>query len=375
MENGNGTNGNSNGGSGSGSNGACDSLSSGVVIVSDLLQQSATSFIELTAGSQSRKEEHSISKPEKDEEIVDQTEEIATQEDRLSGEPQIADKAESVPESPVEESREGDGDGEGLEEQPVEVAKPQVECISANTAETETAEPSEESLPEDVQREAVKPENLPAPPQSPPSRDDDPPSDELVTHFEENTDEFKDRLQLINKLIEDRQSLLSKLSADHSQIEADHIRAIRKSISKRRWSSEREQQEQEVGRESTPPPRFGSPGSSTSGSPTKRLRREEPKSSPTPSEASVNSKENEALEKQEHGTYSVLIKLSILLSNSKGTHCAGCIESIDYYYLIHPATNTTHAHPHCDFSTTSILSPHASTLFDKLINICSCVYG
>lgn len=163
MENGNGTNGNSNGGSGSGSNGACDSLSSGVVIVSDLLQQSATSFIELTAGSQSRKEEHSISKPEKDEEIVDQTEEIATQEDRLSGEPQIADKAESVPESPVEESREGDGDGEGLEEQPVEVAKPQVECISANTAETETAEPSEESLPEDVQREAVKPENLPAP--------------------------------------------------------------------------------------------------------------------------------------------------------------------------------------------------------------------
>ncbi|XP_020814119.1 serine/arginine repetitive matrix protein 2 isoform X1 [Drosophila serrata] len=288
VENANGTNGNSN--YNSGSNGACDSastVSSGVVIVSDILQQSSSSFIELTAGSQTQKEEDS-KKDEVVEKIVDQTEEPATQEDRLSAEPQNPEKAESVPNSPDKECNHGDGPEEPLAE---------AECISAAPAETGTSEPSGAILTEAIQKEAVKPENMPATPVL--SSSDDEPAEDLVTHFEENADEFTHRLQLINRLIEDGQNLVNQLSEDNAQVEASHIREIRRRTVKRRCNSLQDQPQ--VVRESTPPPLFASLGSSsTFGSPTKRLRREEPKSSPTPSEASVNSKENEALEKQEH---------------------------------------------------------------------------
>ncbi|KAH8264090.1 hypothetical protein KR038_002623 [Drosophila bunnanda] len=287
VENGNGTNGNSN--YNSGSNGACDSAStatSGVVIVSDILQQSSSSFIELTAGSQSQKEEDS-KKDEVAEQNVHQTEEPATEEDRLSEEPQKPDKAEFVPNSPDKESNRGDATEEPLAE---------TECISADPAATETSESSEESLPEAMQKGTVKLENMPTTPDLSSSQEE--PSEDLVTHFEENSDEFTHRLQLINRLIEDGQNLVNQLSEDNAQVEASHIREIRRRSVKRRCSSLQEQPQ--VGRESTPPPPLGLGSSSTSGSPTKRLRREETKSSPTPSEASVNSKENEALEKQDH---------------------------------------------------------------------------
>ncbi|XP_017035831.1 biorientation of chromosomes in cell division protein 1-like 1 isoform X1 [Drosophila kikkawai] len=279
VENGNGTNGNSNGGSGS--NGACDSVN-GVVIVSDILQQSSSSFIELTAGSQSQKEEDD-KKDEVAEKSLDQrAEEPAAQENRLSGEPQKDDKVECVPNFPDEESKRVDG----LEAQLVEP-----EGISEDPA-----GPSDGSLPENMQKEAVKPEHMPAPPI--PNSSADELAEDPVTHFEENADEFTDRLQLINRLIEDNQNLVNQLGEDHDQVEVAHIRETRRrSGVKRRCSSLQEQPQ--VGRESTPPPLFATLGSSTSGSPTKRLRQEEPKSSPTPSEASVNSKENEALEKQE----------------------------------------------------------------------------
>ncbi|XP_068155135.1 dentin sialophosphoprotein isoform X2 [Drosophila tropicalis] len=119
---------------------------------------------------------------------------------------------------------------------------------------------------------------------------------EDVTHLEENADEFKSRLDLINQLIEDHQNLLNQLSADEPQVLAD-ARALRRSTSKRRFSKEK-----------TPTQQISPSGSSSSISsagsspvkthPAKRLRRDEVKSSPTTSETSINSKENEALEKE-----------------------------------------------------------------------------
>ncbi|XP_065722100.2 dentin sialophosphoprotein isoform X2 [Drosophila suzukii] len=294
VENGNGTNGNSNGSS----NGVSDSAvsASSVIIVSDILQQSSTSFIQLTAGSQSHKvveeskpEPEDIdgkkadNQPEKPESV-----DSASQDEAPSVEPQKADVAESVPDSTVEDSKEGDV----LETEPVET----------NEKEKTLAEESIPENPVDIVETTSQLEELPKDDETPATQfpGSNEQSDELVadfvTHFEENTDEFKARLQLISQLIEDRKNLLNRLSADGSQDEAVDVRALRRSISKRRRSS---LQEQHVVRESTPA-RLCSPSSSTSGSPAKRLRRDEPKSSPTPSDASINSKENEALEKQEH---------------------------------------------------------------------------
>ncbi|XP_043655985.1 nucleolar protein dao-5 isoform X2 [Drosophila teissieri] len=301
VENGNGTNGNSNGSS----NGACDnavSSASGVVIVSDILQQSSSSFVELTAGSQSHKTVES-SKPEPEDidikEAESQPEKIeleaaqdicASQDEVPSVEPLTS--ADSVPDFPAAESR-----GDEKAETNVEENMPAQENIPENPPEKSPEEPAKIDHVEDLPKEADKP----ATPVPISNEQSDELHADFVTHFEENTDEFKTRLQLINQLIEDQKNLLNRLSADGTQEEAVDVRALRRSISKRRRSSLQEQQR--AVRESTPP-QLRSPSSSTSGSPAKRLRRDEPKSSPTPSDASINSKENEALEKQEHDALS-----------------------------------------------------------------------
>ncbi|XP_044314365.1 protein starmaker isoform X2 [Drosophila rhopaloa] len=294
VENGSNTNGNSNGGS----NGECDSAasSSGVVIVSDILQQSSTSFIELTAGSQSQRQvETSKDVPEdidgkKNKSQSEKPEsEPDSPDEEPNVEPQIADKAESVPDSPVEENKEDDG----LKMASMEKPHAEKSIPEAPSKSEQTLEPADPSQLEDITKDAEK--LAPEIPKS--SEQSDKLVGDFVTHFEENTDEFKARLQLINQLIEDRNNLLNRLSADGSQDEVVDVRALRRSISKRRRSSLQEQQQ--AVRESTPT-RHCSPSSSTSGSPAKRLRRDEPKASPTPSDASINSKENEALEKQEH---------------------------------------------------------------------------
>ncbi|EDV53356.2 uncharacterized protein Dere_GG11582 [Drosophila erecta] len=297
VENGNGTNGNSNGSS----NGACDNAAnsaSGVVIVSDILQQSSSSFVELTAGGQSHKAAES-SKPEPEDidilEAESQPEEpeleagqdvCASQDEVPSVEPQTS--ADSVPDLPAVESR-----ADEKAENNVEENMPAQKSIPENPPEESAEEPAEIDQVEDLPKETDKP----ATPVPILNEQSDELGADIVTHFEENTDEFKTRLQLINQLIEDRKNLLNRLSADGTQEEAVDVRALRRSISKRRRSSLQEQHR--VVRESTPP-QLRSPTSSTSGSPAKRLRRDEPKSSPTPSDASINSKENEALEKQEH---------------------------------------------------------------------------
>ncbi|XP_041674609.1 biorientation of chromosomes in cell division protein 1-like 1 isoform X2 [Drosophila eugracilis] len=296
AENGNGTNGNSNGSS----NGGCDSAVS-VVIVSDILQQSSTSFIELTAGSQSHKvletnKLEAIDIDEKRNNNQPETRESEAKKNNFNSEDKeeelhIADK--SVPDSPVKESK-----VDGLETEPVPTNETKKKLAKESVPENlhnavETSDPIEVRQLEEQPKKADKPAS-----QIQNSNDQ---GDELVadfvTHFEENSDEFKPRLQLINQLIQDYQSFVNRLSADGLQDEPVDVRALRRSISKRRRSSLLEQQQ--VVRESTPA-RLSSPSSSTSGSPAKRLRREEPKSSPTPSDGSINSKENEALEKQEH---------------------------------------------------------------------------
>lgn len=286
VENANGTNGNSNGST----NGACDNAS-GVVIVSDILQQSTSSFVELTAGSQSHDKAESSkheledidgkeadNQPEKTELEAGQ-DECASQNEVPTVEPQTL--ADSVPDLPAKESM------DTLEDEKVETN-------------VEENKPEEESKPENPPEECVdEPAQV--------GDVEDPPQDfvdfaDFVTHFEENTDEFRTRLQLINQLIEDRKNLLNRLSEDGTQEEAVDIRALRRSLSKRRRSSMQEQHR--VERETTPPQPRSPSSSSTAGSPAKRLRQDEPKSSPTPSDASINSKENEALEKQEHDALS-----------------------------------------------------------------------
>ncbi|XP_032578327.1 nucleolar protein dao-5 isoform X1 [Drosophila sechellia] len=297
VENGNGTNGNSNGST----NGACDSAS-GVVIVSDILQQSTSSFVELTARSQSydraessKHEPEDIdgkgadNQPEKPE-LEARQDECASQNEVPTVEPQTS--ADSVPDLPAKKSM------DTLEDEKVETNveenKPEEESKPENPPEECVDEPAQVGDVEDPPKDADKP----ATPVPISNEQSDEFSADFVTHFEENTDEFRTRLQLINQLIEDRKNLLNRLSEDGSQEEAVDIRALRRSLSKRRRSSMQEQHR--MMREATPPQPRSPSSSSTAGSPAKRLRRDEPKSSPTPSDASINSKENEALEKQEH---------------------------------------------------------------------------
>ncbi|KAH8277416.1 hypothetical protein KR026_010651 [Drosophila bipectinata] len=293
VENGNGTNGNSHGDS----NGACDKAASGgVVSVSDILTQSSTSFIELGGGSQSGKDLPTSNPGATDAE--EPKDEAGTGFTKESSEPKVLEAARTeIPESAVSESQSTSdsskkhtglemGDGENIRS--AEEGKDDPPAIVENPESTDIISQQSDEPPA---------------PQVPSSKDpDDVVSGDWVTHFEENPEEFKDRLQLINKLIEDRRILVNRLSSKGSPGDVVDVRALRRSISKRRRSSVPEQPHPEDLRE-TAPARPCSPGSSTSGSPAKKLRRDEAKSSPTPSEASINSKENEALEKQENGAY------------------------------------------------------------------------
>jgi len=309
VENANGTNGNSNGST----NGACDNVS-GVVIVSDILQQSTSSFVELTAGSQSHDRAESSkhepedidgkeadNQPEKTE-LEARQDECASQNEVPTVEPQTL--ADSVPDLPAKESM------DTLEDEKVETNveenKSEEESKPENPPEECVDEPAQVGDVEDPPQDADKP----ATPVPISNEQSDEFSADFVTHFEENTDEFRTRLQLINQLIEDRKNLLNRLSEDGTQEEAVDIRALRRSLSKRRRSSMQEQHR--VERETTPPQPRSPSSSSTAGSPAKRLRQDEPKSSPTPSDASINSKENEALEKQEHGAYCIIAKFHLV---------------------------------------------------------------
>ncbi|XP_062121493.1 LOW QUALITY PROTEIN: biorientation of chromosomes in cell division protein 1-like 1 [Drosophila sulfurigaster albostrigata] len=115
-------------------------------------------------------------------------------------------------------------------------------------------------------------------------------TNDACTHFEESAEEFKARLQLIEQHIKDRRTLLNVFCG----VEEDVSQPTRRNSAKRRLSSEASS--------SKPHTTSCSSGSSSSGSPNAKVKR--PRMSPTPSEISVNSKENEELDKHDKGDLS-----------------------------------------------------------------------
>ncbi|XP_017846421.1 biorientation of chromosomes in cell division protein 1-like 1 isoform X2 [Drosophila busckii] len=114
---------------------------------------------------------------------------------------------------------------------------------------------------------------------------------ESCTHLEQNLEEFTLRLQLLEQHIKDRRTLLNQLSS------ADETQSRRRSHSKRRLSSENISSTQQS---SSSASSSSSSGNSNTDSPdAKRNRLDTAKTSPTPSELSLNSKENEEVEKEE----------------------------------------------------------------------------
>ncbi|XP_022225137.2 serine-rich adhesin for platelets isoform X2 [Drosophila obscura] len=309
---------NSNGNTNGGSNGATDSavilsMGSSVINVSDILQQSTTSFIELCAagsGSQSKKDADQVEKEPEDKALSEAMETESTpaesaKEDEQKKLNEELVKVESVQEAPVpvpvtekvcKEADEISIDLKQMEKSPTDSEDSQIADKVSEEAATEEANSLEtpDSLAEKQQISAESSET----PTETETGD--------VTCFEHNTDEFKARLELINVLIADRDALLNKLSDEIPKHVID-VRALRRTKSKRRLDGgaaghrdgDSESESQKKMRETTPPQLIDPSSSSSSGSPVKRLRRNEPKASPTPSDGSINSKENEAIEKQE----------------------------------------------------------------------------
>ncbi|BFF91790.1 serine-rich adhesin for platelets [Drosophila madeirensis] len=335
---------NSNGNTNGGSNGATDSaailsMGSSVINVSDILQQSTTSFIELCAagsGSQSKKDAEQVGK-ESEEKPVSETmetestptesEESAAKEEeqKLDEELVKVESVEKVENSPVEEvCKEADEisiDLKQMEQSPTDSEDSQIaekeiaeettteEVSSLERPDSGDSQVAEEALTEEassLETPATLDEKQEIAAES--SEQSETPTETQtgdVLHFEQNTEEFKARLELINQLIPSMETLLNELS-DSLPKELVDVRSLRQTKSKRRLNSgevghrdSAESESQESMRETTPPQSIDPSSSSSSGSPVKRLRRNEPKPSPTPSDGSINSKENEAIEKQE----------------------------------------------------------------------------
>ncbi|XP_017142901.1 flocculation protein FLO11 isoform X1 [Drosophila miranda] len=296
VQYGNNSNGNTNGGS----NGATDSagilsMCSSVVNVSDILQQSTTSFIELCApasGSQPKKDADQVEKEPEDVTRSEPMETELTPAEPAKEEEQQLD-IELGKDSPVDEvCKEADEisiDLKQMEEPPIDsegsqIAEKVSEAASATSLENQTDSLAEK---QPISAESSKQNN---------ETETETEAGDTI-HFEPNTEEFKARLELINRLIEERDTLLNDLSDEMPKQLVD-VRVLRRTKSKRSLDGGDERHEKM--RETTPPQHItASSSSSSSGSPVKRLRRNEPKASPTPSDGSINSKENEAIEKQE----------------------------------------------------------------------------
>ncbi|XP_023035420.1 general transcriptional corepressor trfA isoform X2 [Drosophila willistoni] len=254
-----------------------------------------------------------------DQQIVSEDQEMVSQEKQKEEEKQIIPEEQPMKtEEPLESLPKSDEPQESQpksEEQPEthetkseeQQIQPSDDRVELKLPEVdETVKPSNESTSEDVEKKPevdsteTKPDNDQLEPQDDKTQQaencNSTEETDDITHLEENADEFKPRLEVINQLIVDHQNLLNQLSADEPQVLAD-ARALRRSTSKRRFSKEK-----------TPTQQISPSGSSSSISsagsspvkthPAKKLRRDEVKSSPTTSETSINSKENEALEKE-----------------------------------------------------------------------------
>ncbi|XP_017967881.1 biorientation of chromosomes in cell division protein 1-like 1 isoform X1 [Drosophila navojoa] len=258
---------------------------SNVVIVSDMLQQSTASFVELSGGGAAQKPAEEDNKTEATENEAKQAAEKSMELENIgptskSPEPIVEPAVEPVEEAvvepatePVEASAEAEmlpTETESVEEIPEEVSpqpEDETEAVVDAVADPQNAESIKKaiSLKDETEVKVTA---------------------DSITHFEQDAEEFKVRLQLIEQHIKDRRQLVNVLS------ELGDTGCPRRSVSKRRLSSEASSSKEQSN--------FSSSSSSTAGSPNakaKRTRRDEAKTSPTPSEISVNSKENEEHEK------------------------------------------------------------------------------
>ncbi|EDV93183.1 serine-aspartate repeat-containing protein F [Drosophila grimshawi] len=285
---------------------------SSVIIVSDILQESSVSFVEINSAGASLKTTTEVKitttvvetelKPEEQTIEITQTEstskspaqvdepETITASEPPAAQPEITnelndtmvDPVEDPIEEPVVEEVEKTDECEKTTDE-IEVVRDQPEV--ADSARDSPIEPdktvdSEEPLiPADTAKSEIDQESSESLAETE--------IGETFTHFEDDAEQFRARLQLIEQHIKDRRQLLDVF------IECEETSCPRRSTFKRRLSSEASTSKHHSS---------SSAGSSSScaGSPAKRTRRTDAvKTSPTPSEISVNSKENEELEKHE----------------------------------------------------------------------------
>ncbi|XP_030559218.1 dentin sialophosphoprotein isoform X2 [Drosophila novamexicana] len=267
---------------------------SNVVVISDILQQSTASFIELSsAGALQMPAENStnIESSESDAKPLEQSVEptdtgpervvepeitIATEYSDASAEPEKTPIAEPVG------SEQATIEDESLKDMPAEPDNAEICSQPVDATEVATAAIADAEL---TDKESISLEETS---KTQPDIEGTPEASETITHFEQDAEVFKARLQLIEQHIKDRRQLLNVLG------ELGETSCPRRSQIKRRLSSEAASSKQHSSSSTSSNSSSGSPNAKA-----KRTRRDDAKTSPTPSEISVNSKENEELEKHE----------------------------------------------------------------------------
>ncbi|XP_034487416.1 biorientation of chromosomes in cell division protein 1-like 1 [Drosophila innubila] len=274
-----------------------------VIIVSDILQQSTVSFIELSSAIAPLVSAEDMNKPEEKEthskpalQVVESAE---TEPPTTSTEPVVEPEIKSATEPKSDVANEPTVEPVIPDPDPEIPAK--IECAQeisteSNTPDNSFVEPSVDTNLEETAIAAdiapnLEPINESSSVKSIPSQPNNE-SGETFTHFEENAEEFNARLQLIEHNIKDLRMLLNVFS------EAEDTSFPRRNSAKRRLSSEASSSKEHSSSS------FSSSSSVSPNAKVKRTRRDDAKTSPTPSEISVNSKENEELEKHDKGDLS-----------------------------------------------------------------------
>ncbi|KRF78764.1 dentin sialophosphoprotein isoform X2 [Drosophila virilis] len=268
---------------------------SNVVIISDILQQSTASFIELSSAGALQMPAEDSTKTESSEydakPLEQSVEPTDTGHERVV-EPEVttateySDASAEPEKTPIEEpvsSEQATTEDESVKDMPAEPENAEIcpqpldvaEVATAAIADTEVADKESISLEETSNTQSDDIEGTPE-------------ASDTITHFEEDSEMFKARLQLIEQHIKDRRQLLNVLG------ELGETSCPRRSQIKRRLSSEAASSKQHSSSSTSSNSSSGSPNAKA-----KRTRRDDAKTSPTPSEISVNSKENEELEKHE----------------------------------------------------------------------------
>ncbi|XP_023176566.2 biorientation of chromosomes in cell division protein 1-like 1 isoform X2 [Drosophila hydei] len=268
-----------------------------VVIISDMLQESTVSFIELNGAGVAQRPTEDCTKPEATESEAKQAAELPLTSKCIAPtvkspepivEPATAVEPVTEPVDPQTEVAKEPTETESIKEIPEEVCpRPEDKTAAVVTDVPNVADVADVPVVADVTA-VTEPQNVEPIKEAISSEDVSEVKvvGDSITHFEEDAEQFKVRLELIEQHIKDRRQLVNVLS------ELGETSCPRRSLSKRRLSSEASSSKDQHNASSS--------GSSSSGSPNakaKRTRRDDAKTSPTPSEISVNSKENEELEK------------------------------------------------------------------------------